>query len=220
MFLFEALQSCFTQTLPPAEVLLVDDGSDDPKTGRFLTQVQSGFDTRLKVLFMGHHVGISHCLNIGLINAQNDWIARMDADDIMMPHRLERQASAFHLMETDLLSSQSMNFGTQPVSFTSYPLHANRTIALEHDSGRFTNDETSIYHRHTVLHLGGYDSAHDGYQDVELWYRMIANGRKITTLSDVLQLRRLIPDEAPQRPNSVNLHLFKSYLLNEQRFSA
>ncbi len=212
IFLFEALQSCFTQTLPPAEVLLVDNGSNDPSTVRFLTQVQSGFDQRLKVMFMGRPVGNSECLNMGILNAQNDLIVRMNASDIMLPHRLERQNYAFENASADLLGAQVMFFGEQFGEYTSHPSAIDRDMAFNHKDGWFLNHPAVMYHRNSVLELGGYDPAFDGCEDMELWYRMIANGRRLTNINDVLLLHRIHGQQATAKPRPVNLPLFKSYL--------
>lgn len=212
MYVFECLQSCFQQTRMPGEVIVVDDGSSNPSTVKFLTGIQHGFDPRLRVLSIGQHAGISHALNFGLLNARFDLIARMDADDIMMPHRLERQAFAFENASVDLLGAQVMFFGEQFGGYTSHPGEIHRDLALQHNDGWFLNHPTVMFNRNSVLELGGYDPTFDGCEDMELWYRMIANGRRLANISDVLLLHRIHRHQVTAKPRQVNLPLFKSYL--------
>lgn len=212
MYIFECLQSCFQQTRVPDEVMIIDDGSTNTATVKFLTGIQQGFDPRLRVLSVGQHAGISQALNFGLLNAQFDLIARMDADDIMMPHRLERQVNVFENSSVDLIGAQVMFFGDQFGGYTAHPKEINQDMAFLHKDGWFINHPTVMFNRHSILALGGYDPVFDGCEDMELWYRMIANGRRLSNISDVLLLHRIHGQQVTAKPRQVNLPLFKSYL--------
>ncbi|MGI9103755.1 MAG: glycosyltransferase family 2 protein [Terriglobales bacterium] len=101
-FLRGALQSIFAQTFTDWELIVVDDGSTD-----FSWQmVQHLSDPRVRAFRDGHHRGLAARLNqiIGLARAP--FIARMDADDLCHPERIERQLA--HLQahsEIDTLST-------------------------------------------------------------------------------------------------------------------
>ena len=84
----ETLNSLKRQTLRDFEVLLVDDGCRDA-TVRIARAVW-GDDPRLRVLSPGT-VGLVQALQMGLETSRSEFIARMDADDIAAPTRLERQ---------------------------------------------------------------------------------------------------------------------------------
>jgi glycosyltransferase involved in cell wall biosynthesis len=95
-FLREALDSILTQTLSELELIVVDDGSVDA-TPRILEEVAQR-DARLRVRRQ-EPGGLTAALNVGCSLARAPLIARMDADDVMLPRRLERQADfmAAHL---------------------------------------------------------------------------------------------------------------------------
>ena len=84
-FLPRCLKSVFAQTLKPAEVIVVDDGSTD--------------DTAAVAAALGARVigrqngGISAARNTGIQNASGQWIALLDADDLWAPEKLERQVA-------------------------------------------------------------------------------------------------------------------------------
>lgn len=209
--LMDCLASCFQQTLPPAEVLVVDDGSSDIRTVNFLTSIKSGFDHRLRILSLSHHQGISQALNYGLMQSNNDWVARMDSDDVMMPHRLERQAKELETTVVDVLGSQMMYFGNEAGTFTSFTKNIDNDFALNHESGWFMNHPTVLYNRNSVLSAGGYDPNFNGTEDIELWYRMLALGFKLANMNDVLLLYRRHSAQVTAQKRHLELARFKSY---------
>jgi len=84
----QAIKSILVQTFKNYEFLIIDDGSTDD-TERV---VKSFLDKRIKY-FKKEHTGLADTLNYGLKIAKYDWVARMDADDISHPQRLELQMS-------------------------------------------------------------------------------------------------------------------------------
>ena len=87
-FLREALDSVLAQTLADFELLVVDDGSTD-ETPEILASVG---DERLRVLRQ-EPAGLVAALERGIGEARAPYLARMDADDVSLPCRLERQVA-------------------------------------------------------------------------------------------------------------------------------
>jgi len=83
----EAIESVLTQTYRSFEFLIVNDGSTD-RTGAILSSYD---DPRIAVLENPANIGLSRSLNKGIGRARGRYIARMDADDVCEPDRLERQ---------------------------------------------------------------------------------------------------------------------------------
>lgn len=92
-YISECIQSILTQTFDDFELLIVDDASTDNTLGI----IRTFKDKRIQTICMERNNYIE-ALNIGLKKAKGKYIARMDGDDIMFPHRLEKQV---HLMESD-----------------------------------------------------------------------------------------------------------------------
>ena len=86
-FLKEAIASILKQTYKNFEFIIVDDGSKD-KSWEYLKSLK---DTRIKLLKNGKNLGLAASLNKALKKAKGDFIARMDADDVSFPQRLETQ---------------------------------------------------------------------------------------------------------------------------------
>lgn len=87
LFLSEAIDSVLGQTFDSFELIIIDDGSTD----RTQEVVMSYKDPRIKYLLNDRNRRIVYSLNRGLDCAKGKYIARMDADDICFPARLERQ---------------------------------------------------------------------------------------------------------------------------------
>lgn len=88
-FVAEAIESILAQTYTDFELLITDDGSTDG-SGAILRRY-AGSDGRIR-LVSRPNVGLSGTLNEMVDRARGEFLARMDADDISMPERLEIQA--------------------------------------------------------------------------------------------------------------------------------
>lgn len=84
-----SIDSILNQTLPEFEVVVVDDGSTDGTLE--ILRDYSLRDSRVKILDLPKKVGLARALNLGLSQCRGAFVARMDADDIAHPRRLEIQ---------------------------------------------------------------------------------------------------------------------------------
>jgi glycosyltransferase involved in cell wall biosynthesis/SAM-dependent methyltransferase len=93
-FIEEAIESVLLQTYDNLELLLVDDGSTDGSTEIALRYAEQ-HPGRVRYLeHKGHqNLGMSATRNLGIRNAGGEYIAFLDADDLWLPHKLERQVS-------------------------------------------------------------------------------------------------------------------------------
>lgn len=84
----EAIRSALAQTLPPREVIVVDDGSTDGSA-----DVAESFGPPVKVIRTPNR-GPSSARNTGIAEARGDWIAFLDSDDVWLPEKLALQRDA------------------------------------------------------------------------------------------------------------------------------
>lgn len=90
-FVGEAIESILRQTYPDFELLIIDDGSTD----RSSEIIRSFQDSRIRYLRNEQNLRLIRTLNRGIGAARGEYLARMDADDISFPQRLERQLHCF-----------------------------------------------------------------------------------------------------------------------------
>ncbi len=90
-YVASAISSLLRQTLSDLEVIVVDDGSQDG-TPAILRRIR---DPRLRVHRHDRPLGLAASLNEALERSSGRYVARLDADDVALPHRLERQLAWF-----------------------------------------------------------------------------------------------------------------------------
>ena len=90
-YLRESIKSILKQTCTDFEFVIINDGSYD-RTGEILDEFAK-VDKRIKVI-QQENKGLAQSLNNGIQMARGEFIARMDADDIALPNRLEAQSRA------------------------------------------------------------------------------------------------------------------------------
>lgn len=93
-YLSKALESIINQSLRDIEIILVDDGSSDHSAE--IIDRYAREDARIRVVRHSKNQGIVTALNNGLMACHGTFIARMDADDISEPFRLEKQLEVMH----------------------------------------------------------------------------------------------------------------------------
>ncbi len=188
VFLPEALQSVLSQTYTNLEILIIDDGSTD----RGMQRIAAVEDPRIRILGDERQRGITARLNQGLEAATGKYIARMDADDLCAPERLERQVRR---METDPLIDV---LGTA----AAYIDEQGEVVGAPRPA---PNDDRCIKWRmltsnciiHPSVMLRGsvvkeYRYSEDcAYaQDYDLWLRLAVKGFRFANLPEVLLLQR------------------------------
>lgn len=140
-YISEALESILEQSYSNFELLIFDDYSTD----HTIQIIDSYHDSRIK-LYFGKEGYIAN-LNRGIEIAEGQYIARMDADDVMYTYRLENQLSIMENLQVDVCSSWITMFGEglEPV------LVSNNLEGVIIDPLRWMLYENFIAHPTTML---------------------------------------------------------------------
>lgn len=178
-FLVETLRSISAQTWSDFEIVVVNDGSTDG-TGSILRRY-GAVEPRLTVVTQ-ENAGIAAALNAGLSTCRGELVARIDADDIMVPERLATQVAfldrrpelGFCGSAIELINARGRVFGTRVSG-----LHDVAQLdALLAERRWFTYTHPSVmYRRADVLSSGGYRPAFEPCEDLDLFLRLIQAGR-------------------------------------------
>jgi glycosyltransferase involved in cell wall biosynthesis len=124
-FLTETVKSALHQSIRSLEVLIVNDGSTD-HSGTIAQQLEKS-DSRVRLINLQCNCGPSYARNIALDAARGDFIAILDADDLCMPDRFEKQASFLQQTGIDLCGSWFVEFGRGPARQVRWP-HAEASL--------------------------------------------------------------------------------------------
>lgn len=195
-FLSEAIESILGQTFRGFEFLVVDDGSTD-RTAEILGGYASR-DGRMRVL-RHENKGLALSLNIGINFATGSYIARMDADDVAMPNRLEEQVKFMERHpEVGVLGGavEVINTEGQAIHTTRPPLGDSEIRSSMLRCNPICHP-TVIMRREVVLVSGGYRKIFDA-EDFDLWLRMGERSR-LASLSKPLLRYRIHSDQVSVR---------------------
>jgi glycosyltransferase involved in cell wall biosynthesis len=177
-YIAEAINSVLNQTHRLFELLIIDDGSTD--NTRSIAEEFARRDDRIRI--MSHaNWGIVATLNDALTVARSDWIARADADDIMLPQWLEKQL-ALITQTPDLAAASCLAYiidvnGRITGSSTT-------DLVTRQDFDRYFRDNQvmCLYHcgvvmrRDIVRAVGGYRPQFWPIEDLDLFNRMAETG--------------------------------------------
>lgn len=175
-----ALGSIRAQTFVAWELVAVDDGSTD-ETHRILSSAARA-DARIRVLSL-RPVGIVAALRGGCEAARGEFIARMDADDLMLPERLQRQADFLARHPRIGVVSCRVRYGGDRASQAGYAAYVDWTNALltpeDMALRRFVESPVAhpsvLFRRELLAQHGGYAEG-DFPEDYELWLRWMDAG--------------------------------------------
>lgn len=180
-----AMQSIFNQTLKPDEVVLVVDGPVGEDINNVILKYQND---NLKIIRLEKNVGHGDARRIGLETCTYDLVALMDADDISINNRFEKQIDAFlNNPEIAIVGGQINEFIDSTDNIV-----GKRTVPLGDDEIKQymkkrcpMNQVTVMFRKKEVQSVGGYI---DWYceEDYYLWIRMALNNLKFANVSNVL----------------------------------
>ncbi|MEL6482851.1 MAG: glycosyltransferase [Pseudomonadota bacterium] len=177
MFLDDAIQSVRTQTLTDFELIAVDDGSSDA-TPDILARHASD-DARLRVHRQAN-TGIVGALNAGLARARGRYIARMDADDLCLPHRFERQAAYLDTTPEAVLVgglAETMDATGRPLAVVSGGPHRKTDLSRFPPRVAVSLHPLIMVRREAFEEIGGYRSGFPHAEDYDLYLRLARLGR-------------------------------------------
>jgi len=189
-FVGEAIEIALEQTLPPQEILVIDDGSTDRTA-----DVVRSFGTRLVYLHQ-RHLGVAAAMNTGVRAASSTHIAFLNADDLWRPEKLARQIPRLvERAEVDLCFTQYRNFWV-PELAEEEGLHQGRSLS-QPISG--WSASTLLTRRETFGHFGFFEES--AAQHVELVWALHAaqQGAIVDVIPEVLMDRRLHPGNLSRR---------------------
>ena len=201
----EALRSVLEQTLPPDEIIVVDDGSTDGGPA-IVQQMAKAYPITLLTKPNG---GQSSARNLGVQHAHGDLIALLDQDDTWYPSHLAELTKPFqesrprplgwvysNLDEVDrngeLVAQSALNRdnGEHPKT--------NILDCLRRDM--FVLPSATVISRRAFESVGGFDERLSGYEDDDLFIRLLHGGFDNVYIDKALSRWRIFPDSASFSP--------------------
>lgn len=197
-WLGDAVRSVLGQTHSQIELLIYDDGSTDASWP--LIERMAAGDKRVVPIHGSPNKGIVHALSTMLGRARGRIIARMDADDICLPTRFERQLAFLDQHNVDLCGSWFQEFGGGPPRKVRWP---HRPEELE-AAMLFQNTicHPTVMARREVFEAFAYREDYNLAEDYDLFVRA-GQRHRLANVPEVLLRYRRHPQQATQAKRSL-----------------
>ena len=213
LYIGDAVSSILRQTFSEFNFLIIDNASDD----NTVEIIKDFNDPRINLIELSTNIGQTRALNKGLEIIKTKYTARMDADDISLPHRLERQ---IHYLENTpdvcfvgcnhfIIDKNGNNIG-----FYNWPGNTHDcdfTIIIKgqppvgHPMVMFRTEE--------VIKLGGYNHDFKFGQDVDLWFRGFGENHRFNNIQHRLAKYRKVNTQLSYKySNDLNNEGNKAYV--------
>ncbi|MBS1650685.1 MAG: glycosyltransferase [Bacteroidetes bacterium] len=170
LFLKRAIDSMLMQTYSTFEFIIIDDGSTDNSN----TIIKNYSDKQIKLIENKENKGLIYSLNIGINEAKGKYIARMDADDISYPKRIEKQVN---FLETHPTIGVLGTFINDTIK---YKIYKNKQLTSNDLKARLIFDN-AFYHPTVMFRASAlkenkilYDQNYKHAEDYNLWIKLMS----------------------------------------------
>ena len=174
-FVTQTLRTVLAQTLPPTELIVSDDGSQD-NTCAVVEELFKGCPHVRTVLLRNPHRGPGATRNAGVEAAQGEWIAFLDSDDLWEPQKLETIFAAIQRTPGVNLLCHEETIRALNGTRSNTNWHHRLSLAWPIPGQLYNNNSFStsavVCRRELVRMWGGFDESLASAQDYELWLRM------------------------------------------------
>lgn len=210
----ESIESILNQTYKDFEFIIILDYPDNNLHKKIIEEY-SKIDNRIRFFVNEKNLGLTGSLNRGLSLAKGEYIARMDADDISLPYRLERQLEYIKKNQYDLIGGITQMIdedGNSIYSIQKVPTDFNKIKkALRY--GQCIAHPTWLGRKEVFDYLNGYRNI-PLCEDFDFTLRAVLNGFKISNLNETVLKYRMTKNSI-SRNNLYDQYLYMKYITNK-----
>ena len=196
-----AIQSLLDQTVVTDDFVIVCDGPLTQELDGVLDTFVSGNPGLFQIVRLPENVGVGLAAKAGLAVCKNELVAKMDADDIALPERCEKQLACFaakpelailggYIEEFDNRTGKVFAIRSVPADDAGIRKYARRRNPI--------NNVTAMYRKSAALAAGGYRDLRRG-EDYDLYLRMLIGGFCAENLPQTLVKVRVDSDTHRRR---------------------
>jgi glycosyltransferase involved in cell wall biosynthesis len=211
-YLTEAVSSMLSQTYRDFRFLILDNASTDNSR----EVIRAFNDPRIELVELPENIGQVAALNKGLAMIDTPFTARLDADDIAMPARLEKEMNEISKADPKVAV---VGCWLQVIDREGRPVRVIKGILNDYPEFLFSllRERTPLYHpsvifrTQTIRELGGYDTNLPYAEDFDLWARLALAGYQARVIPEPLCCYRVYEEQQSvtrgqvQRENTVKI---------------
>jgi len=197
----EAIDSCLRQSYSSLDVIVVDDGSTD----RSLEIIES-YRSRIRYE-TGENKGGNHARNRGFSLSEGKYIQFLDADDYILPEKIERQVRFIEEMKADVVYGDwrhCHHFPDGSCVLADITVTEKQSDILESMlRGWWVAPHALLYHRNAVVKSGGWDESLRSFQDFDFLASVVMSGADVRYQSGCYAVYRRHGNETVSTSNPI-----------------
>ena len=181
------------QTLVPDEIVFALDDPSTDEIEKVIDDFASTSSVKIVKCYCPRGSGLGAVLHVGVENCSCDYIARMDADDVAVPERLEKERDFLdNNQDIDVVGSNIAEFEDNIENIIAYrnvpagDLECKKMLKKRDP----INHMTAMFRRTSVIKAGNYSSKMKSCEDTHLWTSFYAAGLNFANIQDVLVCAR------------------------------
>lgn len=187
LFFRLAVDSVFSQTMPPNEVVIVKDGRLTSELEAICADLTKDY-INIRLITLSNNVGLGLALQYGINECHNDLIARMDSDDICLPNRFEMQLQEFAANPKLVVCGGYIREFVHKVddgqNIRRVPIHKDDIYDFGKKRNPF-NHMTVMLRKNAVISVGNYQPYYL-MEDYYLWFRLMQAGADMLNIPQIL----------------------------------
>ena len=184
-----AVSSILNQTYTDFEyIIIIDNPNLNDEAVSFLNNTAER-DSRVQLHFNEANIGLMKSLNVGIQMVRGEFIARMDADDVSFPDRLEKEIAFLKENGYDMISANRVDIDEEGNEIS-------RNSHIKNDPEKHLPYTNFIVHPSVLIktevmrNLGGYREFYNS-EDYDMWLRVLSAGFKIGVMDDYVVYYRI-----------------------------
>lgn len=197
----QSVESMLNQSYKANQFVIVKDGPLTAELDKIIEMFDEQNPDIFTIISLEQNIGLGRALDEGIKEIRNELIARMDADDISLPSRCEKQVKFFEQNpDLDIVGTYIDEFYDEPRNIVSrrlVPTEHSEIVKFMRKRSPF-NHPTVMYKKSAVIKAGGYGKMRRK-QDLDLFSRMINNNAKAANIGESLLLFRSNEDNFKRR---------------------
>ena len=199
-YLKAAIDSILNQSAKTDDFVLVCDGPLNKGLDKVIADYVRTFPGLFNVYRLYRNMGLAKALNNGILQCKNEFIARMDSDDISTPDRMKKQLQVMEEKDVDIVGTNIMEF-TGDISNT----RSGRTVPENHDEifqfakRRSPFNHPTVMFKKSAVEAAGFYEDYAYFEDYNLWATMLSKGYRGYNIQETLLYMRAGEDMYKRR---------------------
>lgn len=176
-FVGRAINSVLNQSFKDIELLLVNNNSTDD-TDKTLNHYKRLHPEQVTVL-QEQKKGAPAARNKGLHEAKGDWIQFLDADDELLPGKLEKQIKLAETSKADIIVGQSVFEYVEKGKIIREQRKSDTNVWKGLIRSKLGITSSNLWRRTSLISVGGWDESLTSSQEYDLLFRLLKNGQHV-----------------------------------------